>query len=593
MSKLAPENEVVAGRYRISARIAAGGMGEVYRAWDPNLRRTVALKILPLDHIGRPEAVDRFRAEAQSAARLSHPNVVQVHDWGETESTCFMVMEYVRGRNLREVLAHWGPLAPRQTLELMIQVLEALEAAHARGLVHRDIKPENILITVDGKVKVADFGIARAMEDTRATGGLFGTVAYVAPEQARGTTVDGRTDIYSAGCVMYELLTGVRPFEGDAAAVLTQHLNARVPRPSDDCPEAGPEIDAVVAKATHPDPALRYQSAGEMRQELERIRPSLPEGPVLAELSRELTSEVSPEMQDTAVPEPGKRRRWRWWPILLLLAVAAAAGAGWMFRPVEVPKVVGIDRAAAQERLSAAGLTWREKQIESSEAVGIVLASDPPPGASVRRGGEVVLEVSKGQPLATLPNLVDLEIEEAKRIIIDAGLLFTEPTARFDAAPAGRVIEQDPKPGKVRRGDPVNLVISKGPEKTKVPETRGKTYEEAVSILESSGLQAVKEEVFSDAPAGTVADQSPGPGEEVVKGSSVKLIVSKGSEPFAMPDVRGRACAQSKTDLESLGLVVVVNSRGGAGCAVNKVLDQDPFPGAQVRKGSEATLYVS
>jgi beta-lactam-binding protein with PASTA domain len=592
MGKVASESEVIGGRYRLSARIASGGMGEVWRAWDPNLRRMVALKILPLEAADRPDAADRFRAEAQAAARLSHPHVVQVHDWGETESASYMVMEYVRGRNLREVLAAYGPLAPRQAAQLMIQVLDALESAHARGLVHRDIKPENVLITADGRVKVADFGIARAVEDTSATGGLFGTVAYVAPEQARGGDIDGRSDLYSAGCVMYELLTGARPFEGEPAAVLHQHLNSRVPAPSQDSPEAGPEIDRVVARATAPDRSERYQSASEMRADLERVLPSLPEAPPLGELARELTSEVSPDMIDTEVPEDRRRRRLHWWHVLAALLIVGVAAAGWIWRPVMVPKVAGLSEESARAELEAAGLVPSSRYEHSEQPPGTVLSSDPEQGDRLLRGRPVVLEVSRGPATANLPSLMGGTVDEARETLRVTGLSLGQVSHRHDAAPLGQVIDQDPKPGRVLRTTPVNLVVSMGPEKGEIPAVIGKPYEEADSIIQRAGFEVIKEEVFDDAEEGTVVNQSPEAGTVAVKGSRVRLDVSKGPEPFKMPNVKGKACSEARKQLTDLGLEVSVNTRG-AGCRQNSVLDQDPLPGAQVRKGDEATLYVS
>ncbi|MEO7803471.1 MAG: protein kinase, partial [Actinomycetota bacterium] len=219
-----PISQVIAGRYHLVARIGGGGMGEVFRARDAVLGRTVALKILPRSVASSLVSVERFRREAQAAARISHANVVAVHDWGETEGTYYMVMEYLRGRNLRELLADHGTLETRQACQVIDQVLSALSSAHAEGLVHRDIKPENILISTEGIVKVTDFGIAHVREGTSSTGGILGTVAYIAPEQARGDGVDARADIYASGCVMYELLTGAPVFEGDAARVLYQHL---------------------------------------------------------------------------------------------------------------------------------------------------------------------------------------------------------------------------------------------------------------------------------------------------------------------------------------------------------------------------------
>lgn len=592
MSKTTTTRDVIAGRYQISTRIASGGMGEVFRAWDSNLRRTVALKVLPLDRSSKAEVVERFRAEAQSAARLSHPNVVQVHDWGETETAHFMVMEYVRGRNLRQILGLRGRVSARQACEIMIGVLDALEAAHDRGLVHRDVKPENILVTIDGGVKVADFGIARAVEDVTLTAGLYGTVAYVSPEQARGAQIDRRADLYSAGCVFYELLTGSRPFEGDAASVLNQHLNGRVPPPSQEVPEVPNQLDQIVLHATEPEPGRRYGSAAEMKTELARMIPTLGSSAPLSELSMEVTTEVAPEMHDTEVPDEPKRRRVKWWHATLLLLVIGVALAAYTFRPVDVPRLEGRTAGAAQAELDALSLVTKIEKVRSDQPINRVVGTRPGAGEKVRWHGTVTLEVSTGPELTDLPNLVGATLEDATKIIEEKRLQLGEIIERFDKAPKGLVLDQDPKPGRRKVSDPVNLVVSKGPETALVPDVRTKPFVEAAAILQQAGFEPVREDVFNDAPVDQVVDQQPRPSSKVDKGSQVRVIVSKGPEPFAMPDVKNKPCTEAKAQLEGMGLVVVVNSRG-AGCGANKVLDQDPYPGAQVKKGTEATLYVS
>lgn len=593
MSKSAPAAEVIAGRYRVSGRIAAGGMGQVLRALDTVLGRTVAVKVLPFELASRPGFVERFRAEAQSAARLSHPNVVQVHDWGESGATYYMVMEYVRGSNLREILSVRRALVPRQACELMIQVLEALEAAHSRGLVHRDVKPENVMITIDGRVKVADFGLARALERATVTGGLLGTVAYVAPEQARGEQVDARADLYSAGCVLYELLTGSMPFEGDAAQVLYQHLNSRVPAPSDARPGIPADLDRIVLRATEPESKDRYPSAAEMRADIASSMSSLSETPPLSELAGELTAEVPAEILETMVPveRPKRRRRWPW--LIAVLFTAAAVVAGWTFFPVKVPVIVGLDVAAARQRLAAAGLDSEVRRAFSDERPGTVISTEPGEGRRVIPGRTVVLTVSRGPAIAELIDLSGKTLDDAQKILGDAGFVLGEVTDKFDRTVKGTVIGQDPKPGKVRKGTPVNLIVSLGPEIVEVPAVTGKPFEEAKTLLGKSGLEASREDVFNDAASGTVVDQTPKAQEKVEKGSQVHLVVSKGPQPFAMPNVKGKTCSAAKAELESLELTVTINGKGGAACGANKVLDQDPLPGATVRKGQEATLYVA
>ncbi|HEX2259024.1 MAG TPA: protein kinase, partial [Actinomycetota bacterium] len=396
--------EEVAGRYHLAGRIGAGGMGEVFRARDSVLGRTVALKMLPFELAVQPGFIERFRAEAQAAARISHPGVVQVHDWGQEDDTYYMVMEYVRGKNLRHILSVVGKLQPRQSAQVAGQVLGALSAAHERGLVHRDIKPENIIVGTDGRVKVTDFGIARAFENASMTGGLLGTVAYVAPEQARGEPVDPRADIYSTGCLLFELLTGSLPFEGDAAKVLQDHLNGRVPAPSTRDPAIGPGLDRVVLRATEPNPADRYQSAQEMRSDLAMAMRSLPDAPPLAELTSEFTSEVMPESLDTVVPgiRPKKKRRWWRWVLAALLVVGLTA-AVWAFSPIKVPKVVGMRSQNAVATLRDKGLSVEQSRAFSDEIEDTVISTNPAPGRRVRRGGTVRITVSAGPQLTDAP----------------------------------------------------------------------------------------------------------------------------------------------------------------------------------------------
>lgn len=588
MTKAGQPSETIANRYHVTARIASGGMGEVYRARDSVLGRTVALKVLPLDLAMKPGFVKRFRAEAQAAARLNHPNVVQVHDWGETDTLYYMVMEYVRGRNLREALANHGRLAPRQACLIIVQVLEALGAAHGRGLVHRDIKPENLLVTLEGKVKVADFGLARAAEEVQTTGGLVGTVAYVAPEQARGLPVDGRTDIYATGCVLYELLTGSQPFEGDAASILNQHLTGRVPAPSADRPEVGAEIDLIVQKATAPDPAERYATALEMRAALEDAVQSTDEAPPLSELTQELTSEVPAEALDTMAPgvRPPRRRLRRL--LIATLVIAGIALAAFLVRPAKLPDVIGMNDEQAKDRLVQAGFGANLRSVQSDEEEGKVVDTDPDPGRVIRRGRTVVVEVSRGPAVTEVPVLKGLQHKDALAAIKRAGLDPGRVTYEFSNEKADTVLDQTPEPGQVLKGTPINLVLSKGPEMVDALDVRGKFFDEARAALAAAGLRAVRQEVFADPAPGKVVDQIPPPGV-VAKGSEVRLVVSKGPEPFAMPELKGHPCAEAKGQLEGLGLVVVVN---GPECSSNRVVDQDPPPGAKVRREQSITLYV-
>ncbi|HEY2667494.1 MAG TPA: PASTA domain-containing protein, partial [Actinomycetota bacterium] len=570
--------EIIAGRYRVAARIGSGGMGEVFRARDQVLGRTVAVKVLPQELAARPGFVERFRAEAQAAARLSHPNAVQVYDWGSSDGSYFMVMEYVRGRTLREVVAARGRLQPAQAAAVLGQLLAALEAAHASGLVHRDVKPENVLLTAAGDVKVTDFGISRMMDagmpGRQTSSDLLGTASYVSPEQIRGDPVDARTDLYAAGCVLYELLCGAPPFEGNVAHVLHEHLTGRVPAPSIEAPEAAP-LDAVVARSTETDPAARYPSAAAMRTALAEAAASLPEAPPLSELASELTSMVVTETQETMVaPLAGRRRRW---PLLVAVLLVLVAGAGAvMLRPV--PTVTGLRQAEAVAKLRAARLHTRVgTAFDDSAPAGTVIRARPPfsVGPFGLRGSTVRLTVSRGPDLRQVPLVEGQTLAAARQALHAARLPDPVVSEDFNPAPKGTVVQQLPPPQAVRPGTPVTLKVSKGPEMVAVPAVvSGTAYSAASATLTAGGLSAVRQETYNDAPAETVLGQAPVAGTSVPKGSAVTLTVSVGPQPFAMPNVAGGAtCAAAKAQLEALGLVVTVKSPSGT-CTTNPVLLQ-------------------
>lgn len=600
MKRLDAPSEI-AGRYLIAGRIGAGGMGDVFRARDSVLGRTVALKMLPFDLAIQPGFIERFKAEAQAVAKISHPNVVQVHDWGQEDDTYYMVMEYVRGKNLRQVLGDNRVLAPRQAAQVVGQVLGALAAAHDKGVVHRDVKPENVLLATDGRAKVTDFGIARAMENASLTNGMMGTVAYVAPEQARGEKVDPRTDLYSVGCMLFELLTGSLPFEGDAAKVLQDHLNSRVPAPSSLRPELPETLDRVVVKATAPDAGQRYGSANEMRKDLASAMAQLPQAPPLTDLTGELTSEASADLLDTVVRQdlPGRRprRRRRGWLLgsLLVLVAAAAAGAYYV-GPTQVPDVIGLSQELAGERMAEAGLVASFAEAFSDEvAAGDILSSDPGAGAWTRRDGVVAVSVSAGPKVSDVPDVVGMPLEQAEQAIRANDLTLAPVERRNSLAPLDQVLAQDPEPRQVKSGELVSLVVSDGPAILALPDLAGNPAAEAQAALQEQGFGAVIAEVFHGAAPGTVVGQSPPPGEPHQQGTEVTLQVSKGPQPFAVPDVKGKSCADASSQLEGLGMSVKSQTTGGAAadCGGNRVLEQEPLPQSERKPGAEATLYVS
>jgi eukaryotic-like serine/threonine-protein kinase len=587
----------VAGRYVIAGRIGSGGMGDVFRARDSVLGRTIAIKMLPFELAIQPGFVERFKAEAQAVARISHPNVVQVHDWGQENDTYYMVMEYVRGKNLRQVLSQARRLAPRQAAQVTGQVLGALAAAHDKGVIHRDIKPENVVVATDGRVKVADFGIARAVENAALTGGMLGTVAYVAPEQARGERVDPRTDLYSTGCMLYELLTGSLPFEGDAAKVLQDHLNSRVPAPSTLVPEVGEILDRVVARSTAPKAEDRYQSAAEMRKDLASAISGLPEAPPLAELTGEFTSEAGPENVETVVRHAPvkKKKSWKRWALLAVL-VLALAGGGIYLGPTQVPSLAGEPRAVAEERIREAGLQANFTEAFSDDVpAGEVIGSRPGAGSWTRKDGSVAVTLSQGPKLSDVPNVVGMQLDQARAAIIENDLAISPNIERRNSIePVDKVLSQDPAPKQVKSGELVTLVVSDGPAILPIPNLGGKPGDAAEKELTDLGFVPVTESVFNGAATGTVVGQTPAGGEPHPQGTEVKVSVSKGPQPFKVPDLKGKPCAEAKGALEALGMKVSAQTSGGgaATCAGNPVLEQDPLSGSDRRPGSEATLYV-
>lgn len=596
MRRLEAPSEI-ADRYVIAGRIGSGGMGDVFRARDSVLGRTVAIKMLPFELAVQPGFVERFRAEAQAVAKISNAGVVQVHDWGQEGDSYYMVMEYVRGKNLRQILASHRRLSPKQAAQVTGQVLGALDAAHEQGVVHRDVKPENVMVSTEGRVKVADFGIARAVENASLTGGMMGTVAYVAPEQARGEKVDARTDLYSTGCMLYELLTGSLPFEGDAAKVLQDHLNSRVPAPSALVPEAE-VLDRVVRRATSPQADDRYQSAAEMRKDLASVMDSLPAAPPLSELTGEFTSESSSESLETVVQHaapPKRRRRGRKILFALLFLLVAAAGGIFYVGPTQVPSVDGVPREVAEERIDQAGLKAIVTEVFSDEVPpNEVVSSSPGAGSWLLNGGSVAVSVSLGPKLSDIPNVVGMQLEEAQQAILDNDLTF-KVDRRHSIDPVDRVIAQDPEPKQVKSGDLVTLVASDGPAILPVPTLVGKGADAAEAELREMGFVPARASVFNSAAPGTVVGQVPAPDEPHPQGTEVNLQVSQGPQPFKVPDVKGKTCAAAKAQLEGIGMKVVTQTAGGtaAGCGENGVLEQDPLPDSERKPGAEATLYLS
>jgi serine/threonine-protein kinase len=601
----------VDGRYQIIARIASGGMGEVYRAHDAVLGREVAVKILHSQLAGDRGFVERFRREARSAAILSHPNIVGVYDWGVTEGTYFMVMEFVRGHNLRAVLLERRRLEPAQVVEVSTQVLAALDHAHGHGIVHRDVKPENILIAEDGTVKVADFGLARAFADStisQAEGTVTGTVQYLAPEQIQGEPADPRTDLYALGVVMFELLTGNPPFSGETSlAIAYQHLTDRVPAPSSVAPTIGPALDGPVAHATEKDRELRPASARALAEEVAAAARGVPPAPSVAEVAAQIPStEFVPDERAPTVTIPRalspRARRMRALRraglVLLVLALLGVAGwAVWEFaipRYTHVPDVSGLTVPQAEARLKAAGLSWVEGDPVFSHTVpgGSVVTTHPPEGTRVRTRTRITIIPSKGPHLVGVPDVRGQTQADALAALDAAGFTVTVKKDFSDSVPKGSVMGQSPDPGtKYETGQPVTITVSQGPELVRIPDVSGQPADVATGTLQSLGLDVVVQKDFSaTVPKGSVISTDPPTGQSVPKGSTVTLLVSKGPATFAMPNVIGDTSEAATAALEALGLHVrQVQVPGSIG---DTVVGQDPSPGVTVHQGQTVTIFV-
>ena len=596
-------------RYRLDRVIARGGMATVYAATDARLDRTVAVKVMRPSLAEDPEFVSRFAREAKAAARLSAAEVVAVHDQGTDAATgtAYLVMEHVAGRTLRDLLLERGALPPGQALALLEPVLRALAAAHAAGLVHRDVKPENVLLADDGRVKVADFGLARAVETsgvTATTGLLIGTVSYLAPEQVEHGVADPRSDVYAAGTLLWELLTGAPPYSSDSPlSVAYMHVHQDVPPPSTVVDGIPPTVDELVVRATRRDPAARPVDAGAFLAELQDVRADL--GPVEAPVTPRTTRPtlVVPREDEPAGetvpagPAPRPRRRLVWLLVLSLLAATALAG-GWWFgagRWTEAPAVLDLAQADAVRALEAAGLEVDLLPGEHSERVAAdhVLRQDPGPGTRLLRGSTVELVPSLGPDRRVVPSVLGLDRDAAVAALRAAGLEVGTVTERFSPRDKGTVLEADPPSGeRLRPGTPVALVVSKGLEMLPVPDVTGQPRAAAEERLNAAGFKAAVTEVFSTRVAkGRVVGQEPATGR-LPRDATVKLTVSKGPEMVTVPDgLVGQPREVAERRLAAAGLraqVATIPGIPGPG----QVLRASPGEGARVPKGSTVTLAV-
>ena len=549
-----------------------------------------------------------------------------MYDQGASDGLVYLAMEYVAGRTVRDVLREHGRLTPEQALTILDPVLQALVAAHRAGFVHRDIKPENVLLGDDGSVKVADFGLARAISTSNSTatqGVLIGTVAYLSPEQVQRGVADARSDVYGCGILLYEMLTGAVPYAGETPlAVAYQHVHEAVPRPSSIVAGLPQQVDDLVGRATRHDPDERWHDADELLDAVRVARRELPTPrPLTVDLSdgaRTLvvalpTGEVAPAQRPATKakngkpakppkpPRGGRRRSGGWIVLLVIVLVAALIGAlGWWYgsaRSVAVPSVVGKSLAAAQAAFAGSGLTLQAGEPAYSETVkkDLVITTDPEPGGEARTGSIVHATLSLGPERYPVPDVQGQAPGDARSMIADGGLAVAKSVQqKYDeTVESGRVIGTDPAVGaRLRKGTPVTLVVSKGPQPIPVPKVVGWTFEKAKAEITGAGLVVAPPVELYDTrqPAGRVISVSPAPGRKLAKGDTVKLVVSKGPPPVLVPNLFARSATAASQALTDLGLKAKISYPKGAH-PFNLVYSQS-VNGSTVPKGSTVELYV-
>jgi eukaryotic-like serine/threonine-protein kinase len=608
---------VLAGRYRLIAAIGTGASGRVYAGWDVRLHRRVAVKVLHAALAEDAGFLRRFGTEAQLAASLHHPHVVAVYDWGEDE-TPFMVLELLEGGSLRALLDAGARLSVAQAAAVGRQVAGALAYAHIRGLVHRDVKPANLLFDEHGAVRVADFGLARALAEaswTEPAGAVLGTARYAAPEQVRGV-VDARSDVYSLALVLVEAVTGVVPFAGETSLA---SLLSRVERHLEAPPELGPLVP-VLERAGRSDPAERWSNAADFAAALAEAASGLPEPEPLPLAGATV---VEPDPHPTALPapvgpppdgrpaplRPSRGREARRAPVrhrapsrpvvplvvFLLVALAAATAAFAVGRAAgpaaRVPNVVGQSSDEARKEAVARGLLVRTEAVPAEDPAGTVVAQRPEPGTLLAAGRPVTLEVSAGPPPVGVPGVVGRSEADARAVLEAAGFQVSSTRHTDEEIPAGQVAAQEPAEGdEVDPGAQISLQVSDGPKPVVVPNVVGKDYDNASGALRARRLEVKRTDAYSDSmEAGKVISQDPVPGEEVLRGSTVKVVVSRGPDVVEVPDVRGEAVEDAVRILELAGLGVEDVVGYWPGKVVKR---QDPSGGSKVRRGTPVTLFM-
>jgi beta-lactam-binding protein with PASTA domain/predicted Ser/Thr protein kinase len=615
---------IIDGRYRVISRLGSGGMADVYLAQDQLLGREVAVKILHHHFAEDHEFVERFRREASSAAALSHPNIVAIFDRGEWNGTYYIAMEYVAGRSLKAIVREDGALPATTTIDIVIQILRAARFAHSRGVIHRDLKPHNVILDEEGRARVTDFGIARAgASDMTLTGSIMGTAQYLSPEQAQGHPVSGASDLYSVGVILYELLTGVVPFEGESAVAIAFKQVSAAPRPPSELnPAVTPTLDAVVLRSLAKDPNERYADADELIAALQHERDALPAFSDATALTaaESHVHHVQPHPPPPATgslllapagfdpgygPPPAeeqarRRRRAWWWALAAALVIAAAVLAVLLTQSkhtVVVPNVAGQSEQAAGATMRSAGLNPVPSLAPSTTVpTGLVISQSPAAGSRVEKGSRVSIVVSGGPASAALVDVAGLPASRAAAQLRKAGF---KPASKPQASPTvktGRVISTEPPAGtEVQVGSVVTMLVSSGPAPVTVPDVTGETLTAAEATLAEAelALGTVTEKVSTTQTPGTVTSQSPGGGRSVRAGAKVNLTVAREPKELAVPSVVGETEVQAVSTLEKAGFVAqTVNEVTSDATKVGTVLKQSPAAAAKARRGATVTVAI-
>ncbi len=618
-------NTLFDGRYRIVRKLGAGGMADVYLAEDQELGRRVAIKILDDRHANDEQFVERFRREAKNAAALNHPNIVSIYDRGEAEETYYIAMEYLDGRSLKELIVGHGPAPANVAIEYARQILSALRFAHRHGIVHRDIKPHNVLVDREGRVKVTDFGIARAgTSQMTEAGSIVGTAQYLSPEQARGGEVDQRSDLYSLGVVLYELLTGRTPFDGDTPVeIAMKHLSTTPEPPSELRHDLPHDLDMIAMRALAKDPDERYQSADEMEADLERVARGAPVSALTTDAATQIiraprtvpvpaTAETMIAPRRAAPPivpaeeyfegyeeEPRPARPiWPW--LVALLFVIAAGIAGWyvyhqLAGPSHVKEPVSLyvneHKREAMRQIEAVHLHPHviEKSSQST-APGLVFRQKPTSGARIPKGSTVTIWVSTGKPKVPVPDrLVGQQVTQAEQSLHQAGLKWK--VVSVPGSTKGQVTAATPKSGtKVIVGSTVRLNVMSGPALLNIPNVVGEQLPQATAKLKAAGFNPTPNFVDSNQSQNTVVSQNPT--GSAAKGSTVTVDVSKGPPQVSVPDETGQSQQVATQALQNAGFKVSVQQTPTSDSTQNGIVVSEPDANTQQPKGSTVTIDV-